>query len=105
MNSAAAALGLGPQDRALILHADDIGMCHATLPAMRELAESGSLSSASVMVPCPWFPEVARYCRANPTLDMGVHLTLTSEWPGYRPWMPVQQNRWHFLEIESNADR
>jgi hypothetical protein len=88
LNSAAAALGLAPQQRAVILHADDIGMCHATIPALAELTESGSLSSASVMVPCPWFGEVARYCKSNPALDMGVHLTLTSEWSTYR-WAPI----------------
>lgn len=88
LSSAAAALGLAPDERAVILHADDVGMYHASIPAFRELAESGSLSSASVMVPCPWFSEVARYCRTNPAMDMGVHLTLTSEWTGYR-WAPI----------------
>ena len=88
MSSAATALGLLPGERAVILHADDVGMYHASIPAFRELAESGSLSSASVMVPCPWFGEVARYCETNPTVDMGVHLTLTSEWTGYR-WAPI----------------
>jgi predicted glycoside hydrolase/deacetylase ChbG (UPF0249 family) len=88
LGSAAAALGLLPDERAIILHADDVGMCHATIPAFRELAESGSLSSASVMVPCPWFGEVARYCKKNPAVDVGVHLTLTSEWAGYR-WAAI----------------
>src|SRR5580704_16669788 len=87
-SSAATALGLLPHERAMILHADDVGMCHASIPAFRELAESGSLSSASVMVPCPWFCEVARYCSTNPEVDMGVHLTLTSEWTGYR-WAAI----------------
>src|ERR1022692_3656114 len=88
LSSAAAALGLLPDERAVILHADDVGMCHASIPAFRELAESGSLSSASVMVPCPWFGEVARYSKTNAVVDMGVHLTLTSEWTGYR-WAPI----------------
>ena len=79
---------MAPHERALILHADDVGMCHATIPAFIELAESGSISSASVMVPCPWFGEVARYCKTNASVDMGVHLTLTSEWTGYR-WAPI----------------
>src|SRR5689334_6758144 len=88
MSSAAAALGLAPDERALILHADDVGMCQASIPAFLELVESGGISSASVMVPCAWFSEVARYCRSNPSVDMGVHLTLTSEWSGLR-WAPI----------------
>lgn len=88
MSRAAAALGLAPDERALILHADDVGMCQASIPAFLELAESGGISSASAMVPCPWFSEVARFCRSNPSVDMGVHLTLTSEWSGLR-WSPV----------------
>jgi predicted glycoside hydrolase/deacetylase ChbG (UPF0249 family) len=63
-------------------------MCHATLPAFTDLLDFGLLSSGSTMVPCPWFPEVADYCRKLPEIDMGVHLTLTSEWENYR-WKPI----------------
>mgnify|MGYP001609529411 CR=1 FL=1 len=63
-------------------------MCAATLPALDRLAACGLPLSASVMVPCPWFPAVATWCRAHPRLDMGVHLTLTCEWRDYR-WGPV----------------
>lgn len=84
-------LGLSSKDRAVIFHADDIGNFQSSLDAYRELLEVGLLSSASTMVPCSWFPATAEFCRANaghPHLDMGVHLTLTSEWGGYR-WGPI----------------
>lgn len=81
-------LGLAPDDRVVILHADDIGMCHATVQAYADLLEFGLLSSAAVMMPCPWALSAAEVCRANPQADMGVHLTLTCEWPVYR-WGPL----------------
>ena len=81
-------LGFDAADRVAVIHVDDIGMCQATLPAFFELIDSGLVSSGSVMVPCPWFPEAAISCRARPLVDVGVHLTLTSEWNSYR-WGPL----------------
>jgi hypothetical protein len=72
----------------VIIHTDDIGMCQASVDAFRSLWSFGLISSGAVMVPCPWFPEAAAMCRDNPAMDMGVHLTLTSEWETYR-WGPV----------------
>lgn len=81
-------LGLTDNDRAVIIHVDDVGMCEATLSAFDDLMDFGLISSAAVMVPCPWFPQTAAYCRKHPEVDMGVHITLTSEWDGYR-WGPI----------------
>lgn len=85
-------LGCDDDDRVVILHADDIGMCQAGLAAYAEMVEFGLLSSAAVMVPCPWFPATAVLYRTlqatHPHLDLGVHVTLTSEWEGYR-WGPI----------------
>ncbi len=81
-------LGFTADDRVVIIHTDDIGMCHASLAAFAELADFGLISSGATMTPCPWFPAVAAYCREHPTVDMGVHLTLNSEWEHYR-WGPV----------------
>jgi predicted glycoside hydrolase/deacetylase ChbG (UPF0249 family) len=74
--------------RTVILHADDVGMCHGANTAYLELFGAGRLDSGSVMVPCPWFAEIAAAAREDAALDLGIHLTLTSEWPLYR-WGPI----------------
>ncbi len=89
VNPVLKALGFSEQERLVIIHTDDIGMCQASLAAYMDLVRRGGISAASTMVPCPWFPATAHFCRAHPDLvDMGVHVTLTSEWEGYR-WSPV----------------
>lgn len=88
MNPILARLGFRADDRVVIIHADDLGMCQATLPAVAELFDAGLVSSAATMVPCSWFPAVAEYARATPSADIGVHTTLTSEWDAYR-WGPL----------------
>ena len=77
-------LGLADDDRVVIIHTDDIGMCQSSIAAFQELWEFGIISSGAVMVPCPWFPSVAMTYRNNPDVDLGVHVTLTSEWDSYR---------------------
>jgi len=81
-------LGFSNTDRVVIIHTDDIGMCHASLQAFKDLWEFGTITSGAVMVPCPWFPATAQMCRENPEIDMGVHATLNAEWEAYR-WSPL----------------
>ncbi len=88
MNRFLKKMGFSPNDHVAILHADDVGLCQATLPAFLELFDTGSLTSGSVMVPCPWFPKVASLFAEHPDLDLGIHLTFTSEFSSYR-WKPV----------------
>lgn len=75
-------------ERAVILHVDDLAMCHGANRAFLELARAGLVTCGSIMVPCPWFREIAEAAAADPMLDVGVHLTLTSEWRHYR-WRPL----------------
>lgn len=81
-------LGYRATDRLLIINGDDTGMCHAANVATFDCLDNGLMTSATIMVPCPWFPEVVRYAREHPTADLGVHLCHTSEWALYR-WGPV----------------
>ena len=81
-------MGYSNTDRLVIIHTDDIGMCHASVQAFKDLWAVGTITSGAVMVPCPWFPATAQMCRENPDMDMGVHATLNAEWSNYR-WAPV----------------
>ncbi len=81
-------LGYPSGTKLIIVHADDLGETHAVNAAAMKALESGSINSASLMVPCPWFPEIADYANSHPDVDFGLHLTLTSERVYYR-WGPV----------------
>ena len=81
-------LGYPAGARLLIIHADDFGMMHSVNRAISQALEHGWVTSASVMVPTPWFPEAARWARSHPNADLGIHLVLNSEWPTMR-WAPI----------------
>ncbi|WP_419924061.1 ChbG/HpnK family deacetylase [Candidatus Poriferisocius sp.] len=72
----------------LVIHADDVGMCHGANRAFAELSHFGTITSGSVMVPCPWFTEIAETAATDDALDCGIHLTLNAEMDHYR-WGPV----------------
>lgn len=81
-------LGFPADRKVLILHAHDFGMCHEANAAVTGLLENGSIHSASAMAPCPWFHDAAKWCAAHPDADVGLDLTVNSEWENYR-WRPV----------------
>ena len=85
MDSLAQRLGFGPDDRVLIVNADDLGSSHAANVGVYEALRDGIATSASLMVPCPWAREAAARYRGE---DVGVHLTLNAEHDLYR-WGPI----------------
>jgi predicted glycoside hydrolase/deacetylase ChbG (UPF0249 family) len=81
-------LGYPADAKLLMVHADDLAVSHSQDRASFTALDRHAASAASIMVPCPWLTEVAAYAKAHPDADLGLHLTLTSEWQSYR-WGPV----------------
>jgi chitin disaccharide deacetylase len=77
-------LGYKATDKLLIINCDDVGMCHSSNLAVIDGMENGVITSGTIMVPCPWFMEIAAYAKAHPEKNFGVHLTHTAEWKFYR---------------------
>lgn len=82
-------LGHPADSKLLIIHADDLGVSHSVDAASFDALDKGAISSVSAMVPTPWITEVAAYARKHPNADIGLHLTITSEWETYR-WGSVE---------------
>lgn len=77
-------LGYAADAKLLIVHADDIGLAQSVNAATSDAFASGAITSGSIMVPCPWFIDFAEHFKKHPGLDVGIHITLTSEWDHYK---------------------
>ncbi|MET3027526.1 polysaccharide deacetylase family protein [Flavobacterium sp. UW10123] len=86
-------LGYPENSKLLIIHADDAGLSHSENQATIKTLQNGFVNSYSIMVPCPWFFEMAKFAKNNPKYDCGIHLTLTCEWENYKfgPVLPVAE--------------
>ncbi len=87
-NTNAEKLGFSSGTKVLLMHCDDAGMCDEANIAVRNYFETGDIQSAAVMVPCPYAEEIILWAKTQDSPDLGVHLTLTSEWKTWR-WGPV----------------
>ncbi|MBS1501658.1 MAG: polysaccharide deacetylase family protein [Bacteroidetes bacterium] len=81
-------LGYPKDAKLLIIHADDAGFAHSADSAIMLALQKGPVNSASIMVTCPWFPEIAAFAKKHPEMDWGIHTSLTSEWKYYK-WQGV----------------
>jgi predicted glycoside hydrolase/deacetylase ChbG (UPF0249 family) len=77
-------LGFPSGKKVILLHCDDAGMCDEANIAVRNYFEKGDVESAAVMVPCPYAMDLIEWVRKQKSPDMGIHITLTSEWKTYR---------------------
>ena len=84
-------LGFPPGSKVIVLHAQELGLCHETNAAARRLFATGALTSAAAMAPCPWFADAAQWSAENPQADVGLELTINSEWKSYR-WRAVSSD-------------
>ena len=84
-------LGFESTDKLLIIHADDLGLCESVNSATFESFKNGSISSASVMMTTDEVNEVASFTNNNQNYDIGIHLTVTSEWKLHK-WGGVLNN-------------
>ncbi|HEX7055951.1 MAG TPA: polysaccharide deacetylase family protein [Bacilli bacterium] len=70
--------------RMLILNCDDFGQSRPANRAIMHLLKARKVSSATMMPPAPAFAEAAEWARKNDVRNVGLHLTMNSEFPAYR---------------------
>jgi predicted glycoside hydrolase/deacetylase ChbG (UPF0249 family) len=100
LNTIQKRLGYPGNTRLLIIHADDMGFSGSQNAATIESMVNGMVNSGSIMVPCSKYQEIVEFAKNNKEEDLGIHLTLTNEWPLYKwgPVLPVD-------EVKSLIDR
>jgi chitin disaccharide deacetylase len=77
-------LGFPAGKKVILLHIDDAGMCDEANKSTEFYLGNGFVPSAAVMMPCEYAEDMVNWAKKNPSKDIGIHLTLTSEWKTYR---------------------
>jgi predicted glycoside hydrolase/deacetylase ChbG (UPF0249 family) len=72
----------------LIVRGDDMGFSRYANAGCIKAYQEGILTAVEVMVPCDYFQEAVELLNQNPGLDVGIHLTLNSEWENIK-WGPI----------------
>jgi predicted glycoside hydrolase/deacetylase ChbG (UPF0249 family) len=85
LTSLVEALGYPLDASLVIVTTDELGACHACNLGIYSALRDGMARSAGLMVPGPWAREAASRYRGE---DVGVHLTLNSEYDLLR-WGPI----------------
>ncbi len=93
-------LGWPADAKLLIIHADDAGMCQAANKAIQQAFADGTINSCSIMMPCPWAYDFCMWAKAHSEYDVGLHITLNSEWKTYK-WRSVSAPK----DVPSLCDR
>ncbi|HKK43099.1 MAG TPA: polysaccharide deacetylase family protein, partial [Bacteroidales bacterium] len=95
-------LGYPADTKLLIIHADDMGLCQSVNEACETAFGNNSITSGSIMMPCPWAYDIALWTKNHPGLDVGIHLTLTAEWDHYK-WGGVSSSDQVSSLLDSNG--
>ena len=95
-------LGYPSDAKVLILHADDLGMAWEANEAAAAYFHDDRIQSGAIMAPCPWFGDAVELANNTPGADLGLHLTLNSEWQTYR-WTSISRGFLSGLLLDSEG--
>ena len=84
-------LGFNSDEKLLIIHADDLGLSDSVNDTSMESLLKNTVTSASVIMNAEKVQEIADFSKKYPKIDLGVHLTVTSEWK-FHKWGGVLSN-------------
>jgi predicted glycoside hydrolase/deacetylase ChbG (UPF0249 family) len=74
-------VGSTRSSRRLIINADDYGLSRGVNSGIIEAAETGVVTSASMITNLPGFDDAVERARSRPSLSLGLHLNLTTGKP------------------------
>lgn len=79
---------LAQQKIRIAVKADDMAAAHGFNVGTIMAYQNGVVRNTDIIVPGPWLLDAISLLNANPGLDAGIHLALTSEWTNIK-WRPL----------------